>query len=607
MHNNIPQDKTPQDKTPHDTTPRQLIICCDGTNNNLTGGQQDTNVVRLCELLARRGAADQIVFYDPGVGNPGELPGATYWERIRRLSDRLAGLALGQGIYENMVECYQFLMQHYRPGDQIYLFGFSRGAFTARSVAGLVNMFGILQPHMVSMVPTLLHVYFSDRDVSGERMKKITAQLTHLFADPMERRVDIHFIGVWDTVASVGLPPFSKGFTARANVDGKRFIHVRHALALDEYRTQFAPRQYVNPNGEYASDSGKPVTLKQMWFRGAHTDVGGGRTPDGMALADVAMGWLVSEATACGLQLGQAEGASLSDKEVLQLVYPQVDGQAARPAKPVVSSQLHATPIWAVTGMKVRTPGLVDDGSGGTLTIPAEEHPSVAQRVAHQSAHQGAHPLAYPQDTVWAKPLAWLPLLLWGLVFLVLYGALGELLAPSAGRPVEGALSDAWAAIQRYPDYVMRNIQFVCWQLSWWLPGLTDSGAVWRGLIKGLGQYTEFRSPRWALLWDFGLILAYAQVLSRLCVAGFARGAQLRRVGQAAPVWLNRAGWALPLMVLSDVFENISSWLAITFTETNYLWLAAGSGVLMTCFALLKWLALLGVIALIFWPRGKKT
>ena len=166
------------------STPRQIVLCCDGTNNNLTGGENDTNVVRLCHLLRQHGDTRQLVFYDPGVGNPGELPGATVWDSINRYGERLAGLAFGRGVYENMAECYQFLMSSYQPGDEIYVFGFSRGAFTARSVAGRVNMFGILQPHMVSMVPSLLHVYFSDRGSRGDSARRIARQATQLFADP---------------------------------------------------------------------------------------------------------------------------------------------------------------------------------------------------------------------------------------------------------------------------------------------------------------------------------------------------------------------------------------------------------------------------------------
>lgn len=574
-----------------ESTPRQIVLCCDGTNNNLTGGENDTNVVRLCELLRRHGDDRQLVFYDPGVGNPGELPGATLWDSVNRYGERLAGLAFGRGVYENMAECYQFLMAHYRAGDELYIFGFSRGAFTARSVAGLVNMFGILQPHMVSMVPSLLHIYFTDRGSAGDSPRRIARQATQLFADPPARHVNIHFVGVWDTVASVGMPPFSKQFTARADVGGKRFLNVRQALALDEYRAQFAPRQYVDPNGEYRSDQGLPVSLKQLWFSGAHCDVGGGYAPPKLALADQAMGWLVGEAVRCGLQLNGADGQPLTDQQVLQALY--ADQPDPQPLVPVAHSELYRTPLWAVTGMAVRSPGLVEDGAGGMQTIPAQEHPSV-QALA----------VAYPKDTDWARHRPWLATVVWCLAFLLLYGGIGQMLLKGEFYAQQSFWSDLRQMLSSYPRFLATNLDFVHWQMLWFRDGLVavQDGQVWEGLINGLQQVNQFGSPRWSLLWDLGLILAYAQVLSRFCVAGFARGAGLRRVGQPVSRWLNRLGWALPLMVFADVGEDLATWLTISLTHSEYFFIAAFTGVLMALLALLKWIGLAGVVWLIFWP-----
>ncbi|MGM9427941.1 T6SS phospholipase effector Tle1-like catalytic domain-containing protein [Hydrogenophaga sp. MI9] len=574
-----------------ESTPRQIILCCDGTNNNLTGGESDTNVVRLCQLLRSHGDDRQLVFYDPGVGNPGELPGATLWDSVNRYGERLAGLAFGRGVYENMAECYQFLMAHYRAGDELYIFGFSRGAFTARSVAGLVNMFGILQPHMVSMVPSLLHIYFSDRGGGGDHARRIARQTTQLFAGAHAQHVNIHFVGVWDTVASVGMPPFSKQFTARADVGGKRFLNVRQALALDEYRAQFAPRQYVDPNGEYRSDQGLPVSLKQLWFSGAHCDVGGGYVPDKLALADQAMGWLVGEAVRCGLHLYGADGRPLTDQQVLQALY--ADQPGAKPLPPVAHSELYRTPLWAVTGMAVRSPGLVEDGAGGLQTIPAQEHPSVQ-----------ALSVAYPKDTDWAYPRPWLATIAWCLAFLLLYGGIGQMLLKGEYYAQESFWSDLRQVLSSYPRFLATNLDFVHWQMLWFRDGLAavQDGHVWEGLITGLQQVNQFGSPRWSLLWDLGLILAYAQVLSRFCVAGFARGAGLRRVGQPVSRWLNRLGWALPLMVFADVGEDLFTWLTISLTHSEYFFIAAFTGALMALLALLKWIGLVGVIWLTLWP-----
>jgi len=136
---------------------QQLVLLCDGTNNNLTGGASDTHLVTLAELLRADPDADRTVFYDPGVGNPGEVPGITLWDKARRLFERIDSLAFGRGVFDNIAEGYLFLMRHWRShDDQIWLFGFSRGAFTARSIGGLINRFGILEPHLESLVPTLL-------------------------------------------------------------------------------------------------------------------------------------------------------------------------------------------------------------------------------------------------------------------------------------------------------------------------------------------------------------------------------------------------------------------------------------------------------------------
>jgi uncharacterized protein (DUF2235 family) len=97
-------------------------------------------------------------------------------------------------------------MRHYQPGDQIFLFGFSRGAFTARSIGGLVTQFGLLRPEMEGLVPTLLHIYFSDRERGGQKYTAIREQISRLFTSDQTRATPVWFVGVWDTVSSVGAP-----------------------------------------------------------------------------------------------------------------------------------------------------------------------------------------------------------------------------------------------------------------------------------------------------------------------------------------------------------------------------------------------------------------
>lgn len=563
------------------TTPRQLIVLCDGTNNNLTGGREDTHLVRLAELLRACPDTQRLVFYDPGVGNAGALPGATLLDTLRRRVERIDGLAFGRGAYENMAECYQFLMAHYRPGDQIFLFGFSRGAFTARSVAGLISQFGLLAPAMASMVPTLLHLYFADRGDKAH-WEAVSRQAARLGADPATRHVDIDFVGVWDTVATLGMWPFNARFTTPPTVEGKAFVHVRHALALDEHRAQFRPRPYASPNGPFATRSGRTGSLTQLWFSGAHCDVGGGYAPQANALALPPFGWLIAEAVRCGLRL-EHDGRPLDDEalalQALARVLEQAGIDPAPTAVPRVNSELHATPLWALTGLALREPARIHLDGQPDPRIRPFEHPSV-----------DALALRYPADTVWAGPRpSWATAVCLVLIPVLLL-ALGQLLhgVPRSSTGLWAALVDGWRDVGvHWRDYLGANLALAHWQL------LGPFGAGWASAPAA------WAAPRWALGWDLALIACYAQVLAWGVTAAFVRHAGLRRIGDPAPLWLDRLGWALPLMVGADIAEDAASALVLTLQAVDAPLLAALLGVVMMACAALKWLGLAGTLALI--------
>jgi uncharacterized protein (DUF2235 family) len=531
---------------------RQLILLCDGTNNNLSGGERDTHVVTLAERLGAAPDPDRLVFYDPGVGNPGELPGTTVWDKARRQFQRIEGLAFGRGVFDNIAEGYQFLMQHWHgEADQIWLFGFSRGAFTARSIGGMVNRFGILEPHMASMLPSLLQLYFSSGSARGDA---ITEQATRLFTET--RRPCLHFVGVWDTVATVGSWPFTLRMKARPTLNGKRFVHVRHALALDEQRAQYVPRAYAEDNGATTLADGRAGTVQQQWFCGSHGDVGGGYRVADAALARAPLEWMLAEAASCGLRLPTAPVAP------------------ATPDTPLLHSQLKAMPLWALTGLAVRdTRRVVVDG-GPDVPVVMAEHPSVAARNA-----------PFPEHTVWqgaALPGGWwLHALFVGAWLLVL----GQLLAGT-----QPALSWADAASR----YLVANGEFQHWQLT---AILSTEGRWW-------AELQAFHAPRWALVWDLGLIASYAYLLATLASRAFARAAGLNRLGRPVPRLLNLLGWALPLAVFADVAEDLASWATITFGD-NELWLLAWLGrlAMATC-SVAKWAGLLGVFVLVLGQRA---
>jgi hypothetical protein len=273
---------------------KKVIVCCDGTWNTPTemdhGLPSPTNVVKLNYALVRNDT--QSVYYHPGVGT-----GRKWW-------DKIAGGGTGEGLDQNIKSAYRWLGSHYSPGDQIFLFGFSRGAYTVRSLCGLITKYGLLDLS-ADMNPT---------DV-WKRVDEVFAayRLRVDFANPArypfyntalgqagKETTPIYFIGVWDTVGALGLPE-DLGLLGLLDSPAKYRFHdtalsrmvanARHAVALDEHRASFAPTLW--------SQSDPRTNLKQIWFPGVHCDVGGGYVETG--LSDGALDWMMTEAEGCGL------------------------------------------------------------------------------------------------------------------------------------------------------------------------------------------------------------------------------------------------------------------------------------------------------------------
>ena len=258
---------------------KNILIFSDGTC--CEGGKSfNTNVYKLFNMVEDR-TERQIAFYDSGLG--------TNWQKM-------TGAAGGMGISQNILQGYEFLLDNYLAGDQIFLFGFSRGATTVRSLSGFIHLFGILPKSRKDLILRAYNIYkISNRKKRERKAKEFIAKHHTMW-------VKIKFIGVWDTVAALGIPfkflnalvnmvPFLKNnfhdLTLSPSVE-----NAFHALAIDERRKTFAPTLW-EPNLQ------KGQTMEQVWFPGTHTDIGGGYKESG--LSNVTLNWMVDKAKKCGL------------------------------------------------------------------------------------------------------------------------------------------------------------------------------------------------------------------------------------------------------------------------------------------------------------------
>jgi uncharacterized protein (DUF2235 family) len=270
---------------------KRIAIFCDGTWNTpdkLENGKYcQTNVVKMANALcstSKDGTA-QLIYYDTGIGSEGN--------RMKRIFDG----ATGFGISENILQAYLFIINNYTCGDELFLFGFSRGAFTVRSLAGLIRNSGILKPENINLIPKAYGIYHSRR--AEHQPREVEATLFRkTFA--FEETTRIKFIGVWDTVGALGNPLFMKSVLSKRNqfhdTDlSSKVDHAYHALAIDENRKNFeATLWHQQPHSQ-------GQVLQQVWFPGVHSDVGGGFPENESGLSDIALQWMLEKAQNCNL------------------------------------------------------------------------------------------------------------------------------------------------------------------------------------------------------------------------------------------------------------------------------------------------------------------
>ncbi len=274
-----------------------IVICADGTWNRPEEDiEKDfpTNVLKLARAV--KPSADglkQHVFYDWGLGS---------------YHNSLSAGATGRGIHKNILDGYRYIVQNYAADDKIYLFGFSRGAYTVRALSGLINNCGIVKRPDAKLISAAWKIYksaHSKNHPDGTAAKQFRAAHSH----PAK---DVHFIGVWDTVGALGIPLSLMGLFESHDefYDTKMGPNVkfaRHALAIDEQRQDFEPTIWTPRPG---------VDLKQIWFAGVHADIGGSYPPDaqtGIRASDTPLAWMLDEAAHAGLQVEPYLTNSLTD------------------------------------------------------------------------------------------------------------------------------------------------------------------------------------------------------------------------------------------------------------------------------------------------------
>ncbi len=276
--------------------PRNLVLCCDGTANEFAAN--NTNVVKLYSLLVHD-TPEQAAYYHPGLGTR-EAAGAL--TSVARRLTKLFGLAFGYGLADDIRDAYVFLMNHYEPGDRIFLFGFSRGAYTARSVASMLHLFGLVRKGNEPFVPYVVRMLLGiERGFRKRTNMDEYFALADQFKAGMARPCDLHFVGVWDTVSSVGwiTNPLHLPFVS----DNPSIAIGRHAIAIDERRAFFRSHLWRHGGGKEHG----PRDVKQVWFPGVHCDVGGGYPEAESGLSKIALQWMLAEAMAAGLKVDRAK------------------------------------------------------------------------------------------------------------------------------------------------------------------------------------------------------------------------------------------------------------------------------------------------------------
>ena len=303
---------------------KNIVICCDGTGNEIS--ENISNVLKLYRCLRKtdRTVPRQMVFYDPGVGT---LARPNPWRKLQQDFVAILGLATGYGLDDKVLGAYEFLVHNYEDGDQIYLFGFSRGAYTVRVLAGLIHKIGLIAPEQANLAGSGLTAYkqfssdgrrplfdltqFHDRSDSEGPIPATRDDQAAQFARILSARwPTIRFAGVWDTVASVIVPRPDRLYWPSLEelawtLQNPSVQTFRQAISIDERRSMFRLKKWDQPqtyrSNRFNDAHSQAQDIQQVWFAGVHADIGGAYPERESGLSKYPLLWMIGEAVKCGL------------------------------------------------------------------------------------------------------------------------------------------------------------------------------------------------------------------------------------------------------------------------------------------------------------------
>ncbi len=302
---------------------KNIVLCCDGTSNQFS--EDRTNVIKLYTVLRQNDS--QVAYYHPGIGTMEPAGALTSFSRALF---KTLEMAVGWGLEYDIRDAYVYLMQTYEPGDKVFLFGFSRGAYTVRAVAALLHAYGLIRRGNETLVPYAIKMMMAIQRANGlpeghrskDEFNKYSALAAEFKATMSRTDCKPWFVGVWDTVSSVG---WLENPLKLPHVTNNPDIQIgRHAVAIDERRAFFRSHLWRPAAAPWPAG---PVDLKQVWFPGCHSDVGGGHPEPESGLAKLALEWMIAEAKLADLLVDDAKVDIVLGRTSAKFAKPDCDAE----------------------------------------------------------------------------------------------------------------------------------------------------------------------------------------------------------------------------------------------------------------------------------------